>query len=84
MFIKYIFNILDGVFQVIEHFIDFLFSNIMVFIINIFFIIIKCIKIKNSIVCVINIIIFTIIKIINIKNSIINIINIIIIIIKKQ
>jgi len=55
----------------------------MIFIINIFFIIIQCIKIKNSIVWVINIIIFIIIKSINIKNSIINII-IIIIIIKKQ
>jgi hypothetical protein len=44
-----------------------------------FFITIKSIKIKNSIIWVINIIIFTIIKSINIKNSINN--NIII---KKQ
>jgi len=39
----------------------------MIFIINIFFIIIQCIKINNSIVWVINIIIFIIIKSINIK-----------------
>jgi hypothetical protein len=71
-----------------EQFIDSLFSNICYknlygFYYKYFFIIIKCIKIKNSIVCVINIIIFTIIKSINIKNSIINIINSIIIFIKK-
>jgi hypothetical protein len=48
-----------------------------------FFIIIKSIKFKNSIMCTINIF-FIIIRSIKIKNSIINIINIIIIIIIKN